>query len=200
MLYVLARVRGIVAEHRLELAEDGAPQSVPLAAEVDPLDIALSLQHVVAVRPETRLLQSRTSVVEPRVVGQYADNVSARIGKSVRSVRVAGHGVGMLARLALGSHRRTVSPAQTMAFAASNDWDGAPDASTAALAGRTVLLAWLRERRRWPPDYRLPCDSTAVLSALALPLEAVGKLRDDALMPARRKRGEAAATARPTPS
>src|SRR3954451_24870272 len=98
MLYVLARVRGIVAEHRLELAEDGAPQSVPLAAEVDPLDIALSLQHVVAVRPETRLLQSRTSVVERRVVGQYADNVSARIGKSVRSVRVAGHGVGMLAR------------------------------------------------------------------------------------------------------
>src|SRR4051794_8702022 len=140
MLYVLARVRGIVAEHRLELAEDGAPQPVPLAAEVDPLDIALSLQHVVAVRPETRLLQSRTSVVEPRVVGQYADNVSARIGKSVRSVRVAGHGVGMLARLALGSHRRTVCPAQTMAFAASNDWDGAPDASTAALAGRTVLL------------------------------------------------------------
>ena len=53
MLGIPARVFGVVAEHVLRPALDGACQSVPLARDVDPAGVTLPLQRLVAVGCET---------------------------------------------------------------------------------------------------------------------------------------------------
>ena len=67
-----------------------------LALEVDSRDVALALEHVVAVGPEARLLQALAGTGERDIVDEHADDVAARIGESVPGVRIVGHDVGML--------------------------------------------------------------------------------------------------------
>ena len=64
MLGILARVVGVVAEHALNPALDGAGQSVRLALDVDPANVMLARHHVVTVGCEARLRQALASTVQ----------------------------------------------------------------------------------------------------------------------------------------
>src|SRR4051794_22580784 len=102
MLGIPARVVGVVAQHALQPALDGARQSVPLALDVDPADVAVPLQHLVAIGSETRVRQALADTAQRRVVEEHSDDGPARIGESVASV---GHVRDATATLALRNCR-----------------------------------------------------------------------------------------------
>ena len=92
MLGILACVVSVVAEHALQPALDGACQPVCFAIDVDPADVSLALQHVVAVGCETGLRQAHARTVQRGVVEEDPDDVAAGIRELVAGLGFVSHG------------------------------------------------------------------------------------------------------------
>ena len=82
---VPACVLSLVAQRALQPALDVADHAVRFALDVDPADVRLARQHVVAVGRETRLGQALAGGAQRCVVEERSDHVSARIGEPVAS-------------------------------------------------------------------------------------------------------------------